>query len=1125
MRWPDRGIHFVDEKGDCELVTYSQLLSEARSALAALRRSGIKSGSSAILQFARPREHLPVFWGLLLGEMRPLTVAIPPVYEPDQAVVQKLADAWLQLGQPPILCAATTAEPLRQLREHGILPGAEIFEIAGDKADVEIEIDCSSVEPIAFYQLSSGSTGKSKVIPITHHGIIHQAIASTPARRDGLDDMSLNWLPLDHVVPILTYHLSDVILGRSGIQLDTAAVLENPLIWLNTIERHRVTDTWSPNFGFRLLLDALESAPMRRWDLSSIRRWMNAGELVTPETMRDFAVQTANFGLHARALQPAFGMAETCTCVTYEQQFDPVKSVRWVRRSSLVETEADLSDLAAPDRTGFVSVGGPIAGVLLRIAHADDHTASEGQIGRLQFRGPVVTPGYFEDSAANVAAFRPDGWFDSGDLGFVADGRLYITGREKEILIINGVHYGCQEIEEVAAGIEGVANRKVAAVAFRAEGADTEALALLFVPQPTADVWAVRRAIVSALSRRIGVVPARLIPLSDEQFPRTTSGKIRRLSLRRAIEHGLFEQPAPSALADAAPVHDIVWSRCDRPDFVRDPPRHAVLFADQSGVAEAVLGCLRAAGSRCTLVRNGDGFEQLTSDHYLFRPSSRHDHSRLWSALDGRPDMIVHLSALDPPSEPATAQALRQIQDVGLFSLLAIVQSLPAETAAEIVTLTRGLRATPFDQQVAWPHATMLGLARTVPLERPGLTVRVIDMSLPRANGDLASIMAELAAPSTEPEICLRGSVRLAPRLEVRSTTTPADFGGCWIVAGGTGAVGTRVCNHLKTRHHAVVHALSRRPQQSGSGLQADVNDFEAVRSAFNTLEEEAGHKVTGILHSAGGLELASIEEMTPDFLWQAIETRLVGGKNLARLLEERRDARLVVFSTVTGLLGGALAGAYAAANSGLDAMVEHLRLRGVRAQTIRWSAWSGLGLSRLSTMEARRANGLLDLSSDTALAVMDQLDGADAYVGMNTQHPRLRAISLPADPNLPFHDEHPPATPARSGEPPAGVLENAIAEVWRNVLKCGDGLNREATFFELGGSSVQLAAVQLKLEQALGRPVPLHSLFSHPSISQLADHLGNAEADTPAVTPIIARRRRRYRVSIENASQDRRPQ
>src|SRR5271165_2464091 len=131
-----------------------------------------------------------------------------------------------------------------------------------------------------------GSTGRCKIISITHRGPIHQAFAS--ATTHGGSGVSLNWLPLDHVVPVLTYHLTDLIFGRAAIQVDTAVVLQDPLRWLDLIEQYGITDTWAPNFAFQLVLDALAAQPDRRWNLERVRRWMNAGELVMPDTMTGF---------------------------------------------------------------------------------------------------------------------------------------------------------------------------------------------------------------------------------------------------------------------------------------------------------------------------------------------------------------------------------------------------------------------------------------------------------------------------------------------------------------------------------------------------------------------------------------------------------------------------------------------------------------------------------------------------------------------------------------------------------------------------------------------------------------------------------------------------------------------
>ena len=189
-------------------------------------------------------------------------------------------------------------------------------------------IESVSPNKPAFFQLSSGSTGTPKCIEIHHRGVVAHIHGTGQFNGYRSDDVSLNWLPLDHVVPILTCHLKDTYLGCEQVMVETGLIISDRLKWLDLIECYRVTHSWAPNFGFKLVSDRLAQNKGRHWNLSSIRYLMNAGEQVTLPVVRDFLQATAGFGVRPDAMQPAFGMAEACTCMTYQRDFDPVRGVR-----------------------------------------------------------------------------------------------------------------------------------------------------------------------------------------------------------------------------------------------------------------------------------------------------------------------------------------------------------------------------------------------------------------------------------------------------------------------------------------------------------------------------------------------------------------------------------------------------------------------------------------------------------------------------------------------------------------------------------------------------------------------------------------------------------------------------
>jgi acyl-CoA synthetase (AMP-forming)/AMP-acid ligase II len=187
---------------------------------------------------------------------------------------------------------------------------------------------------VALLQLSSGSTGKSKIIQMTHRGILEYVIGDRESTDFATGDVTFNWLPLDHVVPIVMFHLRRVFLGCTNIHAPTEMILAHPLLWFDLLEQHQVQHSWSPNFGYKLITEALRKQPGRHWNLSALKTLLNAGEQCTLPVMRDFLAATADFSITPDKLLLAWGMAEVCTAIVYKS-FAAADSVHYVRKSSI----------------------------------------------------------------------------------------------------------------------------------------------------------------------------------------------------------------------------------------------------------------------------------------------------------------------------------------------------------------------------------------------------------------------------------------------------------------------------------------------------------------------------------------------------------------------------------------------------------------------------------------------------------------------------------------------------------------------------------------------------------------------------------------------------------------------
>ncbi|MDG4810864.1 amino acid adenylation domain-containing protein [Micromonospora sp. WMMD1120] len=559
--FPESGILVVDSDGREEFLDHRNLLSRATVALAGLRAHGVRPGSPVILRITSGVEYWPVFAGCLLGGIVPLTTGALNGYDRDAAGVTALLHTWHKLGGPTVVAGSDDLDPLAGLPLRDRLVAAPELTIAGsDTGHVRAAgaSDVTAAEPggTALLQLSSGSTGTPKVIPLTHRALVENALGTREMLDVGPSDVLLNWLPVDHSAGLLLYHVAGIFLGATSVHVATDLVLADPTCWLELMRRHRVTHTWSPNFGLRLVVEAVADDVDRRWDLRGVRCLVNGGEQCLRETIDAFVAAT---GVPATAIRPGWGMSETTTGITFGTYGTPGNRHR-VRTATL---DGDLEWAADDDPaelvSEYLSVGRPAPGATVRIVAPDGTVLPEGRVGRLEIASARVTPGYLDDPEASRLAFpHGDEWLDTGDLAFMRDGEIAITGRAKDLVIVNGQNVPCHEIETVAGTVPGVRDGLVAAVGVPDPEIGTESLVVFYVADDDAVVPAgvVARGVASVVARRWQVTPAQVLAVPAEEFPRTSGGKIRRADLRRRHLAGHAGAAGPGGGADGGVAGD-----------------------------------------------------------------------------------------------------------------------------------------------------------------------------------------------------------------------------------------------------------------------------------------------------------------------------------------------------------------------------------------------------------------------------------------------------------------------------------------------------------------------------------------------------------------------------------------
>ncbi len=538
-RLPDgqeRGFRFIRLDRSERYSPYAAMREEAERRAAHLVSAGLQKGDRVALLLPENDEFVLTFLGASVGGFVPVPMYPQATFKSVDAYVDILAHILEAADARAVVCMEQNRDVIEKLTLRPEMNGREILFAPEAFAGSPPPFARPRVRPddLCFLQFTSGSTNKPKGVMVTHANLV--ANASAFLGPQGLartsDDVGVSWLPLFHDMGLIGFVLGTLIVDLPVVLMPTAQFARMPRLWLELVTKHRGTITYAPNFAYQLVEKRVRESDLATLDLSSLRVAGCGAEPIRARTLLDFAQRFAPCGFRAEALLPSYGMAESCLAITFHPRETPMIVDK-------VDARAMRDGLAEPAPEGedgleIVSCGVPFPDHGLRVVNERGEDLPDRRVGEIIVRGPSVTRGYFQNEEATNDTIR-EGWLHTGDLGYRADGNLYVCGRLKDLIIIKGANHYPQDLEWAVGELEGVRRGNVCAFSVVRDG--TEELVIL-AEANRADAPRLRQEIAHTLFSQFGLQVKDVVISPVGTLPKTSSGKHQRRKTKTLYERG-----------------------------------------------------------------------------------------------------------------------------------------------------------------------------------------------------------------------------------------------------------------------------------------------------------------------------------------------------------------------------------------------------------------------------------------------------------------------------------------------------------------------------------------------------------------------------------------------------------
>jgi acyl-CoA synthetase (AMP-forming)/AMP-acid ligase II/acyl carrier protein len=503
-----------------------------------LKDAGFKKGDQIIIQLTENDKFVIAIISCLISGF----VIVPLNAGINEENLLKVTKVFNLLENPHILCDNSSYDLLKKYSEFNIKFSESLYLF--EKIELFAQnLDFDNPEPsdTVIIQFSSGSTGIPKGAVVSHKNLITNINSMLQSLSLKHDEVFLSWAPLTHSSGLILTLMNALGSNSNLVLMDKQLFITNPLLWMVYVSKYNATLLFSPNFGFQYFLNALDKNKKYEWDLSSVRYILNGSEQISMELSRKFLEALEKYGLNSVSMTAIYGLAEATLAVSIGKTNEKMQSIIINRQKMMTGNKIEILKQSDINGIELVVQGKPIPGIEIRVTDDSNNNLDEGYIGNLQVKSNSIVSEYYGNSDETKDLHTEDGWLNTGDLAFINQKELIITGRKKDVIIINGINYFPIDIERIIAEFLNYDVSSFVATGVFDSTKGKEKVIIGFVNHDKPDFFdELSEKIKKNVLSKIGIEIDSVIQIDN--IPKTLNGKIQRFKFKENFEIGLYVQ-------------------------------------------------------------------------------------------------------------------------------------------------------------------------------------------------------------------------------------------------------------------------------------------------------------------------------------------------------------------------------------------------------------------------------------------------------------------------------------------------------------------------------------------------------------------------------------------------------